>query len=85
MTEDLRRNHIASTNAQQFVSQKWCATRGQVGSARKKPSTRWRCGQRRCVLPNVALRSLQVLVMLVKNRGHMLVNDQLQDTPTAVH
>ena len=82
---DLRRDHIANTNAQQFVSQQCCATRGQVGLARKKQQTRWRCGQRRCVLPNVALRSLQVLGMLVKNGGRMLADDELQDTPTAVH
>ena len=66
-----------------------CA-QGGIVSARAKPSTRCRCGQRESVLlnvvlPNVSLRSLQVLVMLVKNRGRMLANDELQDKPTAVH
>jgi len=37
------------------------------------------------VLPNVALRSLQVLVTLVKNGGCMLADDELQDKPPAVH
>ena len=54
-----------------------------MGLARK--SHRPAGGQRQCVLPNVALRSLQVLVMLVKNGGCMLADDELQDKPTAVH
>jgi len=57
--------HIASSSAQQCMSLQRCVARRQVVSARAKPSTRWRCGQRRSVLPNVALRSMQVLVMLV--------------------
>ena len=59
-------------------------------SARAKPSTRCRCGQRgsvllNVVLPTVALRSLQVLGMWVKNRGRLLADDELQDKPTALH
>ena len=41
-----------------------CA-QGGIVSARAKPSTRCRCGQRGSVLPNVALRSVRVSVMLV--------------------
>jgi len=40
-------------------------TQGGIVSARAKPSTRYRCGQRGNVLPNVALRSVRVSVMLV--------------------
>ena len=38
---------------------------GGVVSAHVKPSTCWRCGQQGSVLPNVALRSVRVSVMLV--------------------
>ena len=41
-----------------------CA-QGWVVSARAKPSTRWRCGQRGSVLLYVALHSVRVSVMLV--------------------
>jgi len=65
-----------------------CA-QGGIVSARAKPSTRCRCGQRgsvllNVVLPTVALRSLQVLGMWVKNGGRLLADDELQDKQTAL-
>ena len=41
MAGELPRDHITSSNAQQFVSQQRCAARGQVVSASVYVSTRW--------------------------------------------
>ena len=63
--DQMMAHHITSSSAQQCMSQQQCVACRQVVSARAKPLTCWRCGQRQCVLPNVALHSMQVLVMLV--------------------
>jgi len=78
------RSHREQQRTAICVATAVCSTRaGGFGS--HKAIDPLECGQRRCVLPNVALRTLQVLVMLVKNGGRMLADDELQDKPTAVH